>query len=130
MCPDMVIHQVACFSQSGGPLYKVHQGFACIAQPLSNCLSGEGASRKSEWVVLTEEAVKAFEALKQACKRAPILVFADYPNCFFWRLMHPKTDWGWWCCRSRADGWYHPIAYGSRVLMPHKKIYHSMNLSF
>ena len=47
------------------------KGFACIAQPLSECLAGEGASRKSEWVLLTEDALMAFEALKQVCMTAP-----------------------------------------------------------
>ena len=54
------------------------KGFACIAQPLSEYLAGEGASRKLEWVSLTEDALKAFEALKQVCMTAPILAFADY----------------------------------------------------
>ena len=40
------------------------KGFTHIAQPLSEYLPGKGASRKSEWVSLTEEAMKAFKALK------------------------------------------------------------------
>ena len=35
------------------------KGFACIAQPLNDHLTGEGASRKSEWVSLSEDALKA-----------------------------------------------------------------------
>ena len=58
------------------------KGFACIAQPLSKHLSGEGARRKSEWVLLSEDALKAFEALKKACMTAPILAFADYTKLF------------------------------------------------
>ena len=38
--------------------------FTCIAQPLSEYLTEEGASRKSEWLSLTEDAFKAFKALK------------------------------------------------------------------
>ena len=33
------------------------KGFACIAQPLSEHLAGEGAGRKVEWVSLTEDAL-------------------------------------------------------------------------
>ena len=51
--------------------------FACIAQPLSGHLAGEGASRKSEQVLLPEYAMKALEALKQVCITSPILAFAD-----------------------------------------------------
>ena len=41
------------------------KGFAQIAQPLNEHLDGEGASRKSERVSISEEALEAFEALKQ-----------------------------------------------------------------
>ena len=37
------------------------------AHPLNDLLTGEGARRKSEHVALTENALKAFKALKQAC---------------------------------------------------------------
>ena len=58
------------------------KGFTCIAQPLNKHLTGEGASRKSEQVLLLEDALKAFEALKQACMTAPVLAFADYAKLF------------------------------------------------
>ena len=54
----------------------------CASQPLNEYLAGEGASKKSEWVSLTEDAMKAFEALKQACMTAPVLVFADCTKPF------------------------------------------------
>ena len=48
------------------------KGFAQIAQPLNEHLAGEGASRKSEQVSLSEEALEAFGALKQACMNSPV----------------------------------------------------------
>ena len=54
------------------------KGFTQIAQLLNEHLAGEGASRKSEWVSLSEEALEAFKALKQACMNSPVLAFADY----------------------------------------------------
>ena len=56
------------------------KGFTHIAQPLNEYLSVEGPSRKSEQVSLSEDALKAFKALKQACMTAPILAFTDYTN--------------------------------------------------
>ena len=53
-----------------------------IAQPLNEHLAGEGASRKSEQVSLSKEALEAFEALKQACMNSPVLAFADYTKDF------------------------------------------------
>ena len=41
------------------------KGFAWIAQPLNEHLAGEGASRKLEWVSLSEDALEAFQALEQ-----------------------------------------------------------------
>ena len=40
------------------------KGFTQIAQPLNEHLAGEGASRKSEWVSLSEDTLEAFQALK------------------------------------------------------------------
>ena len=40
------------------------KGFAQIAQLLNKHLDGEAASRKLEWVSLSEDALEAFQALK------------------------------------------------------------------
>ena len=61
------------------------KGFACIAHTLNDHLTGEGASRKSEHVSLSEDALKAFKVLKQACMTAPVLAFADYMKPFLGR---------------------------------------------
>ena len=53
------------------------KGFACITQLLNEHLSREGASRKLEQVLLSEDALKAFDTLKQACMTAPTLAFTD-----------------------------------------------------
>ena len=130
MCPAMVIHWSACFSQSGGPLRMFIKGFAHITQSLSEYLAGEGASRKSDQVSHTEEAVSAFKALKQVCMTALILLFADYTKPFLLETDASKD--GLWAVLSQkqADGQCHSIAYGSRALMPHEKNYHSTKLKF
>ena len=58
------------------------KGLAHIVQPLNKHLTEEGASRKLEQVSLPEDALKAFEVLKQVCMTAPILAFADYTKPF------------------------------------------------
>ena len=58
------------------------KGFAWITQPLNEHLTREGASRKTEWVSLSEDALGVFQALKQACMSAPVLAFADYTKYF------------------------------------------------
>ena len=53
------------------------KGFACITQLLTKHLSGEGACSKLEQVSLSEDALKAFNTLKQSCMTAPTLAFTD-----------------------------------------------------
>ena len=92
-------------------------GFTCIAQPLTKYLAGEGASRKSEWVLFTDDALRAFKVLKQVCMTAPILAFADYTYPFLLEMDVSKDALGAVLLQKQADGWYHPITYDSRALM-------------
>ena len=58
------------------------KGFTNIAAPLYDLTSGENKDKKSEPVVLTVEALEAFETLKQKCVQAPILSFPDFKKPF------------------------------------------------
>ena len=69
------------------------KGFAQIAQPLNKHLAREGASRKSEWVLLSENALEAFWALKLACMNSPALAFAITWRTFYLKLMLLRGDW-------------------------------------
>ena len=80
--PPQTYAEVHAFLGLVGHYRRFIKGFACIAQPLSEYLAGEGASRKSECVSHTEDALKAFEALKQAFMTAPVLAFPDYTKLF------------------------------------------------
>ena len=106
------------------------KGFAQIAQPLNEHFAGEGASRKLEWVSLSKEALKAFEALKQACMNSPVLAFTDYTKDFLLEIDAMKEGLGAVLSQKQEDGQFHPVAYGSRVLTMHEKNYHSMKLEF
>ena len=74
--------EVHAFLHLIGHYRRLIKGFAHIAQLLNEHLAG-GASRKSEWMSLSEDALKAFEALKQAGMTAPVLTFADYQTIIF-----------------------------------------------
>ena len=122
--------EVCAFLGLVGHYRRFIKGFACIAQPLNENLTGEGASRKSEWVLLSEDALQAFEALKQACMTAPILAFTDYTKPFLLETDASKDGLGAVLSQKQADGHYHSITYGSRALTPHEKNYHSTKLEF
>ena len=106
------------------------RGFMRIAQPLNKHMAGEGASRKSEWVSLPEEALEAFQALKQACMNSPVLAFADYTKDFLLKTDASKEGLGAVLSQKQEDGWFHPVAYGSWALTTHEKNYHSTKLEF
>ena len=102
------------------------KGFAQIAQPLNEHLAGE----KLERVSLSEEALKAFEALKQACMQSPVLAFADYTKDFLLEMDTSKKGLGAVLPQKQEDGQFHPVAYGSQAVTTHEKNYHSMKLEF
>ena len=80
-------------------------------------LAGEGASRKSEWVSLSKEALEAFQALKQACMNSPVLAFADYTKDFLLETDASKEELGAVLSQKQENGWFHPVAYGSWELL-------------
>ena len=80
------------------------KGFAWIAKLLNDHLAGEGASRKIELLLLSEDALGAFQALKQACMSAPILTFADYTKDFLLKADASKEGLGVVLSQKQADG--------------------------
>ena len=106
------------------------KGFARIDQPLNEHLAGEGPSRKLEQMSLSEEALKAFEALKQACMNSPVLAFTDYIKDFLLETDASKEGLGAVLSQKQEDEQFHLVTYGSQALTMHKKNYHSTKLEF
>ena len=128
--PPLTYTEVHAFLGLVGIYQQFIKGFACIAQLLNKHLTGEGASRKSEWVSLSEDALKAFDTLKQACMSVPILAFTDYTKEFLLETDASKEGLGAVVSQKWADDQYHPVTYGSRTLTAHEKNYHSTKLEF
>ena len=87
-----------------GHYWQFIKGFTQITQPLNRLLSGEGTSRKLEKVSLLEDALKAFDALKQACMSAPVLACADYTKEFLLETDASKEGLGTVLSLKQADG--------------------------
>ena len=104
--------------------------FAQIAQLLNKYLAREAASRKLEWMSLSEDALEAFQALKQACMNSPVLAFADYIKDFLLKMDASKEGLGAVLSQKQADGQFHLVANGSWALTAHEKNYHSTKLAF
>ena len=125
MCPTTDIHRDVCFSHSGGPLQEVHQGVHMYSTaPQQVPCQGRGQQEVRACVTYRRghEGLQSIETSMHDSSHLGVLLITPNHSC--WRLMCQKTDW------VQADRWYHPIAYGSRALMPHKKNYHSTKLKF
>ena len=79
---------------------------------------------------LSEEALEAFERLKQAGMNSPVLAFADYTKDFLLEMDALKEGLGAVLSQKQEDGWFHLVAYGSWALSMHEKNYHSTKLKF
>ena len=128
--PPQTYTDIRAFLGLMGHYRRFIKGFTQIAQPLNEHLAGEGASRKSEQVSLSEEALEAFEALKQACMNSPVLAFADYTKDFLLEMDASKEGLGTVLSQKQEDGWFHLVAYGSWALTTHEKNYNSTKLDF
>ena len=62
---------------------------------------------------LSEDALEAFQALKQACMNSSVLAFTDYMKDFLLKTDASKEGLGAVLSQKQAAGWFHPVAYGS-----------------
>ena len=106
------------------------KGFAKIAAPLYDLISGNNKDKKSEHVDLSPEALEAFDHLKAACLQAPILAFLDFNKPFLLETDVSGRGLGAVLSQKQADGWYHPITYASCVMNETKQRYHSNKQEF
>ena len=79
---------------------------------------------------LSQNALEAFQALKQACMNSPVLAFANYMKDFLLKMDTSKEGFGAVLSQKQVDGWFHPVAYGSWALTAHEKNYCSTKLEF
>ena len=104
MCTAPDLLRGACLSQLVGHYRWFIKGFAHITQPLNEHLTGEGTSWKLEQVLLLEDVLKAFDALKQACMSTPILAFANYTKEFLLETDASKEGLGAVLSQKQVDG--------------------------
>ena len=56
--------------------------YAQIARPLNKLISGKNSKKKHKKVEWGNEQEKAFQELKEACTRTPVLAYANYKKSF------------------------------------------------
>ena len=68
--------------------------------------------------------------LKEKILTSPLLVFPDFAKPFLLERDASKEGFGAVLSQKQDDGRFHPVAFGSRSLMPAEKNYHSSKLEF
>ena len=106
------------------------KGFLHITQLLNGLLSGEGDSRKLEWVSLLEDAVRAFDVLKQVCMSAPVLAFANYTKEYLLETDSSKKGLGVVLSQNRQMGDTTQSPMVAKPLQPMRKTTIPPNWSF
>ena len=119
--------QVRAFCGLAGHYRRFIKGFANIACPLYNVL---GKEVKMGPVDLPPKAQEAVAILKGKVQSAPVLVFPNFEKPFLLEMDASKEGLGAVLSQKQSEGWYHPVAFGSRSLTPAEKNYHSSKLEF
>ena len=109
---------------------KFIRGYAQVAKPLYQLLTGENAKKKTNEVEWTEQCEQAFNKLKDICSYTPILAYADYSKCFKVHTDASEQGLGAVLYQDQDDGTTRVIMYPSRYLSKSEKRYHSSKLEF
>ena len=119
--------QVHTFCGLAGHYRRFIKGFTNIACPLYDVL---GKEVKMGPVDLLPKAWEAMAILKGKVQSVPVLVFPDFEKPFLLETDTSKEGLGAVLSQKQSNGWYHPIAFGSRSLTSVEKNYHSSKLEF
>ena len=106
------------------------KGFAHIAAPLYDLISGVNKDKKSELVELSPEALEAFNILKEKCVNTPVLAFLDFKKPFLLETDASGKGLGAVLSQKQDDGRYHPVAYASCTMNETEQWYHSNKQEF
>ena len=106
------------------------KGYAKIARPLTNLISGENADKKKALVVWTSKCQEAFEQLKKLCTEAPVLAYLDFTKPF--KLHIDVCNWGLGAIlyQDQPDRKEKPISFASRSLNKAESNYPAHKLEF
>ena len=128
--PPKTYTEIRSFTRMVGHYRRFIKGFANIAAPLYDLISGDNKDKKLEAVTLTPEALTAFETLKEKCVQAPVLTFSDLQKPFLLETDASGKELGAVLSQKQDDGCYHPVAYTSRTLNETEQRYHSNKQEF
>ena len=130
MALPMTYTGICQFLGATGCFRRFIKGYANIAKPLNDLLSGVNSKLKGCFVQLPPAVVVAFQELKLKCMIAPVLAFADFHKPFLLETDASGDGLGTVLSQKQEDGCYHPVTYASRGLKGGELRYHSSKLEF
>ena len=130
MAPPKTYTSIRQFLGTTGYFRRFIKGYAKIAKPLNDILSGTNSKLKGCLIRLPPSAIVVFQELKMKCMTAPVLAFADFKKEFQLETDASGDRLGTILSQKQEDRLYHPIAYASRGLKGGEMCYHSSKLEF
>ena len=130
MAPPQTYTGIRQFLGATGYFRRFIKGYARIAKPLNDVLSGTNSKLKGCFVRLPPSAIVAFQELKMKCMTAPVLAFANFKEEFQLETDASGDGLGAVLSQRQEDGLWHPVAYASRGLKGGETCYHSSKLEF
>ena len=113
MAPPTTFTGIWHYLGATGFYQRLIKGYEKIAKPLQDLISDDNSKLKKEEVLLTPEAIEAFQQLKVKCMTAPVLVFANFMRPFLLETDASGDRLGAVLQQKQADGKYHPFAFAS-----------------
>ena len=107
------------------------KGYAKIARPSTDLISGENADKKKKaLVVCTSECQEAFEQLRKLSTEAPVLAYPDFTKPFKLHIDACDKGLGAILYQDQADGKEKLISFASRSLNKAESNYPAHKLEF
>ena len=104
------------FLGATGYFHHIIKGYANIAKPLNDLLSGINSKLKNCFMWLPPAAIVAFQELKLKCMMTPVLAFVDFHKPFLLETDALGNGLGAVLSQKQEDGFYHPVTYTSHCL--------------
>ena len=104
--------------------------YAQMALPLNKLISGENAKKKHKKIEWGNGEEQAFQQLKEACTKTPVLAYADYKKILRLNTDASELGLGSVLYQQQEDGTYCVIAYASRSLSKTEKNYSAHKSEF
>ena len=109
---------------------KFVHGYARVARPLHDLVSGKNAKKKRSVVEWTEDCEQSFNQLKRLCSNTPVLAYPDYKQNFKLYTDASESGLGAVLAQIKEDGLERPVAYASRTLSKSERNYDAHKLEF